>query len=149
MFPSNYGSRPSSYHNPAAFYGYPPLRRPAYPDVETLAREREHAEVFAARRARRAQYLPSEDAIDSDEEDFYGLLNQREKIYLDAKKRREALENERRREAAAAAEAINNAQKAAAERDMTEKMQRYRYSRAMNQHDEVSFSCGCNNVQVN
>jgi hypothetical protein len=149
MFPT-YGYRPylhSSYHNPPAFYGnsgYPSFHRQTYLDAEALARARERAEALAARRARRAQYLPYEDVVDSDEEDFHGLLNQRENLYLDARKQREEmLENERRKREAAAMKI--NAQRAAAEKHASEGMQRPQHSRAMSQQgpsvaDQVSFS---------
>ncbi|KAM6495122.1 hypothetical protein JOM56_009745 [Amanita muscaria] len=60
-------------------------------DLETLARERERSEALAARRARRAQYLPLED-VDSDEEDLYSPPSQRESMYLEARRRQETLE---------------------------------------------------------
>ena len=93
MFPSTYGYRPylhSSYHSPPAFYGnsgYPLLHPLTYLALEALAHEQQCAEALTAHRMWQVQYLPYEDAIDSNEEHFYGLLNQREKIYLNARKR--------------------------------------------------------------
>src|SRR6266704_1293202 len=89
MFPSTYSYRPylhSSYHSPPAFYsnsGYPLLQPPTYLALEAPVCKQQHAEALAARCTWWVQYLPYEDAINSNEEHFYGLLNQREKIYLD------------------------------------------------------------------
>ena len=141
MFPTySYGPYVHSpYHrNPFAFYrngGYAPLRQPTYLDLEALARERERAEALAARRARRAQYLPHEDAIDNDEEDFYGLPNQRESVYLDSRKRRKALEilESQRKRREAAVEANEGDSRATSQQGPSTA-------------DQVSFSCGRNNT---
>ena len=75
-----------------SFYS-PYLQHTGYQGLESLRAQRQRAEALAAQRARRAQYLPLEDP-DSGEEYSFGP---RERVYLDARRRQEALENERRR----------------------------------------------------
>ena len=54
-----------------------------YQDCESLRRQRQRAEVVAAQRARRAQYLPPED-VDGQEEYSFGPFGPHERAYLDA-----------------------------------------------------------------
>jgi len=75
-----------SFYSPYVQYG-------GYQDLESLRRQRE---ALAAQRARRAQYLPLGDP-DSGEEYSFGPFGPRERAYVEARRRQEALENERRR----------------------------------------------------
>ncbi|KAF9054237.1 hypothetical protein BJ165DRAFT_1337765 [Panaeolus papilionaceus] len=58
--------------------------------------QQERARALAERQARRAQYLPDEeDSVGSDEEWEYSQLGPRERAYVDARRRAEALEHQR------------------------------------------------------
>ncbi|EDR09653.1 uncharacterized protein LACBIDRAFT_318938 [Laccaria bicolor S238N-H82] len=121
------------YNNPyqSAGYRYAPAQR-AYPQTDP-----EWLRALADQRTRRRQWLPDEDD-DSEEEWEYNQLRPQERLYLDARKRQEALERKEREERLARERALQELQAARRNQVLEEHTTRQGLKREGSTHSQRS-----------